>query len=488
MDKLTFEFIKPYQTGETWARDFHAVDAIGTKVLINGRDIVDLFGTSHSHSAPHAIYYELSTALQKKNDDYPYAMIGGCLSCGDDGCDPLCATVTDEGDCIRWKVSDHQVSRALFFEFDKKEYADALATLQAFVEQNEASNRNRKLHEHVFDFVESQAIVDYWQKTNFQPDTLQMAYLIWHSKNATIEQRHSAYKSLIMHTEDCSISERCNMKTAPSLHKYLEKLMCLQHELIVEFYDNADAVYTGGLVGERPYDVTFESVDAALFEVQGWLCGANKHAFVTKHSCNGARNITVVYNAHEERLDVSLEHFDKTPEERELLDAFYGLWLSFPLPFKRGDIVISHSSPYANGGNLEMLVVDRIACWDKTEAEENGIRTDAHFEKQLDFFVKKADGLDMTTQGYFVRDDGSIYYECMHDFLDMDYPTTPITGKNKTLVALSNFIKGKLSVDELLYAYDRLLQENRLQSTIDNATFTKEGLALMGLAEDVKEP
>ena len=94
----------------------------------------------------------------------------------------------------------------------------------------------------------------------------------------------------------------------------------------------------------------------------------------------------------------------------------------------------------------------------------------------------------MTAYGYFVNDDGSIYYECMHSYLDLEYYKVLPHTHYCTLTAFSNFVKGKIDGELLAVAYHNILQlvQADRQRRELFSSFTKEGLILAGLA--VEEP
>ena len=94
----------------------------------------------------------------------------------------------------------------------------------------------------------------------------------------------------------------------------------------------------------------------------------------------------------------------------------------------------------------------------------------------------------MTAHGYFVNDDGSIYYECIHSYLDLEYYKVIPHTHYCTLTAFSNYVKGKIDGELLAVAYHNILQlvqANRQRRELFSR-FTKEGLILAGLA--VEEP
>ncbi|MGN0813165.1 MAG: hypothetical protein ACI4MQ_06640 [Candidatus Coproplasma sp.] len=131
MDKLEFELINPFNEGESWAVCNNLTRKLGTKVLINGKDIVETVNEKsgflrHGHIAPDIVYRSLISAQEDCDDE---AYLGLCNDCGDLGCDPIVCLVIDNDCSIVWVVGNKSDYKMLAFEFDRKEYESAVAKL-----------------------------------------------------------------------------------------------------------------------------------------------------------------------------------------------------------------------------------------------------------------------------------------------------------------------------------------------------------------------
>ena len=66
--------------------------------------------------------------------------------------------------------------------------------------------------------------------------------------------------------------------------------------------------------------------------------------------------------------------------------------------------------------------------------------------------------------------------------MDYEYfPPEKLTGKKRILKALSNYIKGEISEELLLRAYQIILLEETRNDLMPRAWFTDEGLKLAGI-------
>ena len=59
--------------------------------------------------------------------------------------------------------------------------------------------------------------------------------------------------------------------------------------------------------------------------------------------------------------------------------------------------------------------------------------------------------------GYFVNDNGTIFREVMHNYMDFEFYDGPYELQEQILPALSRFVKGDLEVDILMSAYRKVL-------------------------------
>ena len=92
-------------------------------------------------------------------------------------------------------------------------------------------------------FINSMDIRDYLNRISYSFTTKEAAWLIYQSRNHTINEKLSAWKELIEYMPDCEIEESYGRPYIPSLHEYLKKYIDYSECIIREFYDNTDSVY-----------------------------------------------------------------------------------------------------------------------------------------------------------------------------------------------------------------------------------------------------
>lgn len=125
--------------------------------------------------------------------------------------------------------------------------------------------------------------------------------------------------------------------------------------------------------------------------------------------------------------------------------VFDGFFFNFPTPFKKGDIVYDkfHKTGFCGGPFV------------LTEIEFSDVG-----KQNIEYgLLENGDTSDMTAGGYFQYEDGSMYYEVMHSYMNLEYYRETPTGVKRALTAVSNYVKEEISIPLLLSAYHCILTE-----------------------------
>ena len=115
-------------------------------------------------------------------------------------------------------------------------------------------------------FIDSRELRDRLEKENYQFSSLEAAWLIHECKEATVEEKHRAWKDLIETMPDCSVPRIYIFgPQLDSLHAFLNRYMELEDRYIEEFYDD----HHGDTYDDpKPYVYRFRYVnkDGSFFE------------------------------------------------------------------------------------------------------------------------------------------------------------------------------------------------------------------------------
>ena len=331
-------------------------------------------------------------------------------------------------------------------------------------------------------FVNSKAIREHLKKINYKFNTLEAAYLIYFCRSLTFEERHKAWKELINTMPDMAPAEYFDKHWwepyGDSIHSCLKQHMENEREILDEFlkikngaffvrmYDKYDKDYDIYVYPRFEYLMT--NIDDTYDFINKFIKDDDEdvvHSYTICCQPNDSRKqFYVTFNRDGDALtvEVAAEHQDK-PSLDILLET---MWFAFPTPFKRGDIVIDNQRPESSQLWSGPFVFDETAAEWLTRRGKKG-----------------HDYTDMTANGWFQNEDGTIYGECMHDYMSLEYyPIKKIEGVQKVLLALSNRIKGEIDEELFANAYHSILLEEYVKR-VRPYWITDEGLKFEGLKE-----
>lgn len=324
----------------------------------------------------------------------------------------------------------------------------------------------------IFKFINSKDIREYLKTINYEFNSLETAWLIYQCDGFTIKDRHTAWQELIKTMPDCKIEERMNTNSHDSLHDYLRKYIDYEENILDEFFTSTeDWLYTvewfeqDTWFSSDKFYKTFEKAQNELLEeFKDWEIKYDYR--ITKQKTESKKYIRVYFNISDRSYDYDISEY---PEEltEVIYGVFDGLWFDFPTPFKKGDILCQYTldGKETSGFCRGPFVMKGIT--------PDGVR---------DWTRKNGDTSDMNAWGYFQDPDGTIYYEVMHNYMDLEYYRGELTEKRRILKALSNFIKGEIDVELMCRAYHYLMCDEYTKDSIPR-DFTDEGLKLAGVIE-----
>ncbi len=329
-------------------------------------------------------------------------------------------------------------------------------------------------------FVNSEDIREYLGNIGYEFNSLEAAWLIYQCRGATVDEKHKAWNELIEKMPDCRIAERLNTVPQDSLHAFLKQYMEIESKYIDKFRDEKPAdtsdddkpfvykfkyIYKDG--SEYEWDTVFSCFDAlyeSIMEPEDDVISIQ----CTKMQIDGLDSRQIAY------LTPSFDFLRIYPgpvdsnEEDLFFGVFDGLWFDFPTPFKKGDIVWDPNKP---DGICAGPFVTTGVCLD-------GIEND----KLKDNLRKNGDFSDMCAGGFFLREDGSIYGECMANYMDLEFYDKELTGSKRTLIALGNFLKDEIDPALFARAYHQIITAGYAENSIP-LDYLKSGMILAGLSK-----
>lgn len=258
---------------------------------------------------------------------------------------------------------------------------------------------------------------------------------------------------------------------------------CNESWLVRVYYSFDECIKT---VSEILYD--YEDPDRAIADINPETLCSSKYwhdnsVVATRHFKDGDYKIEVTYGPGCLIKDVNYWGWDKKTRNGDYLNLlsmfFEGLWFDFPTPFKKGDIVHmvydehegSQAFAFCRGAFVLEGIIPRELYEENKELykqkEENGDKT------------------DMGAHGVFLQEDGTIYRESTHNYMDLEFYHGPYEGMRKLLTPLSSHIKGEIDFELLLYSYRLIVMEQNLKDFKQWSNwFADEKKEMAGLVED----
>lgn len=329
----------------------------------------------------------------------------------------------------------------------------------------------------IYRFINSIAIRDYLRRENYEFNSLEAAWLIYQCKHISLEEKYSAWKELIATMPDCEIEERMNCRQRASLHELInEYITILQKQYELFKVEEAHAVYqysfycTDDVEWCENFEGVFSSESICWQKIEEDKDLGIECIQICKRYIDSGKTVTATYKPDKTLMNIDSNRL--TDEEYDVIHcSFDGLWFDFPVPFKKGDIVIEtgHPGPRDYVAEEGPLVLLGVASW---EIERNNVRMVKNFH---------GDNTDMTAWGYFQDADGRIFHDSMFNYMDLEYYEGPYEDPKRLLVALSNYIKGEMGLDLLLTTYRKVIMDEMSKDVMLDNWYTEEGLIKAGL-------
>ena len=333
----------------------------------------------------------------------------------------------------------------------------------------------------IYKYLNSKDVADYLKKIDYQFSSLEMAWIIWHNVSISLSEKHTLWKQLVKTTDDCEIKAERQLHHYDSLHRYLLDCINVQNK-VLEIFANSEvcgAVYSfickrydtnNKTTNEETDDTEYSSLSDCWDKAIKYTSNDNSFQSISitcKYVNEANKCIRVTYNKKHEIMSVYDRGIIDYNTEQWPEEVFDYVWFKWPMPFKKGDVVIDCTTKNLWGFCMGPFVLDEIATeWTNQWLEEN------------------ADSTDMCSSGYFVGEDGDVYKECTDNYVDLEYYKEPLVNNLRTLKCISNYLKEKISLDEALKYYHTILLEENYKSYKNCLGFTNEGLKLGGIINE----
>ncbi len=332
----------------------------------------------------------------------------------------------------------------------------------------------------IIEFINSKAIREHMAKFGDIFTPLDKSYLIYQARRKSVQEKIGAMNELMENSKDFELK---NVRwrfhhTNLTFHGLLKGYIDTEQYIWDKFFEKeAGAVYTYTILwkGENleykepytDYQGCFDALSNELADDEGSIERAEiVKRYFKKSFAEETRTITVAFSKDLEFIHSVYADGILSENQLSIYDIFDEMWVDVPTPFKKGDILYG-PNPFVIGyGHCEPFVLLDVC---NNESKEH-----------TDKLKQGGDTSDMTAHGYWQRDNGQIYWECMHDYLSLEYYDGDFKGEKRILKALSSFLKGEITEVMLMTIYRIVLGEKELKDLKYNMNFLEETLNLAG--------
>jgi len=345
----------------------------------------------------------------------------------------------------------------------------------------------------ILKFINSNAVRNHLREINYEFSPVESAFIVWQSEYCSMDERHDAWKYIIDNFAEENVFDYVTeiykkdlqecYGNKFGLHEYLRcyinkderlaKLALTDEENVVfsfETYcsDDSDTCEDGRLFTNVKNLMI--AIDEEVSDMQEY---GLKWIFIKKRWIDTEEK----YIELKLKVDKSLYRIEGNKnvcEEYDLCleEVFDGMWFKIPIPFKKGDILCRNVGEGMRYISKETpFVLDNVCYWGIEDVEDAKTR-------------HAWCSADMLAAGYFITPDAQIYWDYLHNYLDLEYYDEELTGIHRTLKAMSSYMKNEIDMGLMMDAYSIVLNEERIKDQRGRLGMTERGLELAGLKTD----
>lgn len=340
----------------------------------------------------------------------------------------------------------------------------------------------------VLRFVNSDAIRNHLKEINYQFNAIEVIWLINHSFDFTFEERKKAYYDVIDNYTDMSYEKDSMPEKISSVHQAIIEYVALNEKYYKEFMENDGTYFFEVTVNYPNYPsenikTTFKEYDDAI----KYIVANKKEYYLTNTVYKDIANPVFLNEIEIKKKQYGLEkyigsiflnsklefkkllynEYENKHENNILYEFIDSMWFKFPVPFKKGDILVYKYWDKSHIGYLCQgpFVLDKMCH--ELYGDEAGY-----------------DSSDMIACGYFTWENGTVYHEVMNDYMNLEYYVDSIENEKRTLITISNYLKGKLSLDLFLNAYNLIIADENYKKSKKRTWYTKAAFIDSGVEKD----
>lgn len=230
----------------------------------------------------------------------------------------------------------------------------------------------------IYRFIDSRDIREHLQQLGHQFTTPEAAFLVWHSRTATLDEKIAAWREIIDTMPNCSMdARRCwQGQGIPDFHVFLRRYIALQNRYVQKFKYGGDAVYRwkeahGNECSETDLHV-YTMYEQCFGKAMEWMAEREENETCNEDHLGFIIEKLLVNPSEEQQADrlffdhhgqiASISCIYDNDEDVALDNSFDGMFFAFPTPFHVGDIVCNIDGPN------RPFVLSAMKTWDAKQA------------------------------------------------------------------------------------------------------------------------
>lgn len=337
----------------------------------------------------------------------------------------------------------------------------------------------------ILDFVDSRDIREHLRSIDFQPSTIEAAYLVWFSKTATLDQKCEAWQEIARTMPNCSLEAThagLGRPAIPDFHAFLRWTIDYNKRCVDAFASGTGYVYQyeeeivpdGQLCGAfgTPFSC-YEKCAEALRSDDELASRPEARVRITRCPLDADekhhREDWLMVNGKGEALSVYCP--SAGPVENDWEIAFEFIWVDIPTPFHTGDIVWT-----PQGSAREPFTLFDLPTWDRTKLEAELRQADRsdewldHAQQRLEHYRHAGDISNMRATGCSITYNETFpLYIGEPDplYLNLEYYRKPLEDEQRILIAAQAYLRGDLYVDSFIAFIDTIRMESKAKRNLE---------------------
>lgn len=345
----------------------------------------------------------------------------------------------------------------------------------------------------ILKFINSNAIRNHLRKINYEFSPVESAFIVWQSEYCSMDEKHKAWKYIINNSADEDVLDSVTEIYKRSLqecygnefglHEYLQCYIDKEKRLAkLAMTDEENTVFSFKTYCGDDWDTCdderlFSNVKDLMIAINDEISDMQEYGlrwiFIKKRWIDTEEKY-IELKLKDDKSLYRIEGNKNVCDEHDLHleDVFDGMWFKIPTPFKKGDILCRNvGGGFRYISNEMPFVLDNICYWGIDDVENSKTR-------------HAWCSADMLATGYFITSDARIYWDYLHNYLDLEYYDDEPTGIHRTLKAMSSYMKNEIDMGLMMDAYSIVLNEERIKDQRERLGMTERGLELAGLRTD----